>query len=90
MCLLSILFAFDITIYEKRGIKMLCSKAVEILAKINKVYSLYTSKCDAFGSSLFPLLSIMKCYKPKDDKSSIFHTHHYTVRVWFLHRLVTW
>ena len=52
---------------------MLCSKAVEIyesqtknhsiLAKIYKVYSLYTSKCDAFGRSLFPLLSIMKCYK---------------------------
>ena len=73
MCLLSILFAFDITIYERRGIKMLCSKAVEIyesqtknhsiLAKIYKVYSLYTSKCNAFGRSLFPLLSIMKCYK---------------------------
>ena len=24
----------------------------------------YTPKCDAFGNSFFPLLSIIECYKP--------------------------
>ena len=36
-----------------------------ILAKIYKVYIMCTPKCDAFGNSFFPLLSIMECYTSK-------------------------
>ena len=35
-----------------------------VLAKIYKVYIIFTPKCDAFGNSFFPLLRIMECYKP--------------------------
>ena len=35
-----------------------------VLAKIYKVYLICTPKCDAFGNSFFPLLTIMECYKP--------------------------
>ena len=41
------------------------TKIDRVLAKIYKVYTICTPKCDAFGNSVFPLLSIMECYKPK-------------------------
>ena len=40
------------------------TKDHSVLARIYKVYILCSPKCDAFGNSFFPLLSIMKCYKP--------------------------
>ena len=40
-------------------------KIHSVLEKIYKVYIICTSKCDAFGKSFFPLLSIMECYKSK-------------------------
>ena len=40
------------------------TKNHSVLAKIYKVYIICTPKCDAFGNSFFPLLSIMECYKP--------------------------
>ena len=40
------------------------TKNQSVLAKILKVYIICTPKCDAFGNSFFPLLSIMECYKP--------------------------
>ena len=40
------------------------TKNHSVLAKISKVYIICTPKCDAFGNSFFPLLSIMECYKP--------------------------
>ena len=39
------------------------TKNHSVLAKIYKVYIICTPKCDAFGNSFFPLLSIMECYK---------------------------
>ena len=39
------------------------TKNHSVLAKIYKLYILFTPKCYAFGNSSFPLLSIMKCYK---------------------------
>ena len=35
------------------------TKNHSVLAKMYKVYIICTSKCDAFGNSLFPLLSII-------------------------------
>ena len=35
-----------------------------VLEKIGKVYIICTPKCDTFGNSSFPSLSIMECYKP--------------------------
>ena len=35
------------------------TKNHSVLAKMYKVYVICTSKCDAFGNSLFPLLSII-------------------------------
>ena len=40
------------------------TKNHSVLAKIYKVYIICTPKCDAFGNSFFPLLSIMECFKP--------------------------
>ena len=40
------------------------TKSHRVLAKIYKVYIICTPKCNAFGNSFFPLLSIMECYKP--------------------------
>ena len=40
------------------------TKNRSVLAKIYKVYIICTPKCDAFGNSFFPLLSIMEYYKP--------------------------
>ena len=40
------------------------TKNHSVLAKIYKVYIICTPKCDAFGNSFFPLLSIMEFYKP--------------------------
>ena len=66
----------NITIYMLKIIYIKNSKKVwkyiktktknrSVLAKIYKVYIICTPKCDAFGNSFFPLLSIMECYKPK-------------------------
>ena len=41
------------------------TKNQSVLAKIYKVYIIYTPKYDDFGNSFFPLLSIMEWYKPK-------------------------
>ena len=41
------------------------TKNDSVLAKITKVYIVFTPKCDAFRNSFFPLLSIIECYKPK-------------------------
>ena len=56
-------------IYVENYIYKKLKEAVEtknhsVLAKIYKVYIICTPKCDAFGNSFFPLLSIMECYKP--------------------------
>ena len=40
------------------------TKNHSVLAKTYKVYTICTPKCDAFGNSSFPLLSIMEYYKP--------------------------
>ena len=40
------------------------TKNHSVLAKTYEVYIICTSKCDAFGNSFFPLLSIIECYKP--------------------------
>ena len=40
------------------------TKNQSVLAKIYKVYIIHTPKCDDFGNSFFPLLSIMEWYKP--------------------------
>ena len=40
------------------------AKKHSVLAKICKIFIICTPKCDAFGNSFFPLLSIMECYKP--------------------------
>ena len=47
-----------VEIYKKQ------TKNHSVLAKINKLYIICTSKCDAFRNSFFPLQSIMKCCKP--------------------------
>ena len=40
------------------------TKNDSILAKVYKVYIVFTRKFDAFRNSFFPLLSIMECYTP--------------------------
>ena len=40
------------------------TKNDSILAKVYKVYIIFTPKFDAFRNSFFPLLSIMECYTP--------------------------
>ena len=40
------------------------TKNHSVLVKIYEVYIVCTPKCDAFGNSFFPLLSILECYKP--------------------------
>ena len=40
------------------------TKNQSVLAKIYKVYIMYTPKCDDFGNSFFPLQSLMEWYKP--------------------------
>ena len=40
------------------------TKNHSVLAKIYKVYIICTPKCDAFGNSFFPLLSIKEFCKP--------------------------
>ena len=40
------------------------TKNDSILAKVYKVYIVFTPKFDAFQNSFFPLLSIMECYMP--------------------------
>ena len=42
------------------------------LEKIYKVYVKCTPKCDAFGNSFFPSLSIMECYKPSRSRMFYF------------------
>ena len=49
------------------------TKNHSVLAKIYKVYILFTPKCYAFANSSFPLLSIMKCYKPNRWRMFYFH-----------------
>ena len=43
------------------GNKQNQTKKRSVLAEIYKVYIIYAFKCDAFGNSFFPLLSIMEC-----------------------------
>ena len=54
----------DKKLKEAVGISKNQTKNHSVLAKIYKVYILFTPKCYVFGNSSFPLLSIMKCYKP--------------------------
>ena len=39
------------------------TKNHSVLAKIYKVYIICTPKCNPFGNSFFPSVSIMECYK---------------------------
>ena len=57
-----------IFIYRKQ------TKIHSVLAKLYKVCFMCTSKCDDFGKSVFPLLTIMKCYKL--NRCRIFYFHY--------------
>ena len=39
--------------------------------KIYKVYIICTPKCDAFRNNLFPLLSIMECFRDKQITNAL-------------------
>ena len=39
------------------------TKNHSVLAKIYKIYIICSPKCDAFGNSFFPSLTIIECYK---------------------------